>query len=77
MLATAGHVEIAVYDVAGRVVARPFAGRLDPGEHHVPWNFRNVAGREIAPGAYRVRVTTIEDATGRTSARFVTIIVRR
>ena len=37
-LSSPGMVEVNVYDVAGRLVARPFTGRLSVGHHDMQWN---------------------------------------
>jgi hypothetical protein len=50
-------VEIAVFDVRGRLVRRLLEGERGPGEHHVLWNGRDEAGREAAGGVYICRMT--------------------
>ena len=37
-LPTAGRVVVEVYDLSGRLVARPIATSFEPGHHEVPWN---------------------------------------
>jgi hypothetical protein len=56
-LAHAGNVLVSVYDVAGRLVARPLAGRQGPGTQRVSWNGRTGEGRRVSSGVYFIRVT--------------------
>jgi hypothetical protein len=51
-----GHVRISVYDVAGRLVARPLDGPRDRGEHEVPWDGLNRRGEPVAAGVYFCRL---------------------
>jgi hypothetical protein len=53
----AGHVRLAVYDVAGRLVAEPAAGWQEPGDQQAIWNGDAGDGRRVAPGVYLLRVT--------------------
>lgn len=60
-MARLGKVAVEVFDVLGRRVARPFAGRLAAGTHRLPFD-----GSTLAPGTYLFRVTTDDEtATGR------------
>lgn len=52
-LAEAGHVEVAIFDVSGRLVARLVDGIRAAGEQSVTWN----AG-DLASGVYFCRLTT-------------------
>jgi len=54
----AGHVQLAVYDLAGRLVARLFEGWLGSGHHEEAWNGRDISGRSVAGGQYLVRLKT-------------------
>jgi aminopeptidase N len=45
-------VEMNVYDVRGREVARLIDKRMDAGRHSVMWTGRDRAGRAVAPGVY-------------------------
>jgi zinc metalloprotease ZmpB len=47
-------IELAIHDVAGRVVARPFAGRMAAGRTRLEW--RHAAAR---PGLYFARLRTL------------------
>ena len=49
----AGHALLRVYDVSGRVVARPHAGTLPEGRTTVPWTRGG-----LKPGLYLARLTT-------------------
>jgi hypothetical protein len=48
-------VEVAVFDVLGRRVARPVSGRMAAGTHSIAWP-RGEAG--VAPGVYVIRLAT-------------------
>ena len=56
-----GHVEIAVFDLAGRRIATLHQGELGIGEHHVTWNGRTDTGAPAPSGQYRYVLKT---ATG-------------
>jgi predicted outer membrane repeat protein len=46
-------VDLAVYDVSGRLVCKLKDGGLEePGRHTAYWNGRNAKGRHVAPGVY-------------------------
>ncbi len=49
------HVQVEVFDIAGRRVATLFQGAQDAGDHHVEWNGR-VRGGDAPIGVYFVRV---------------------
>lgn len=49
-------LELSVYDVRGRVVARLNRGPAVPGIHDVIWNGADVNGRRTAPGLYFLRL---------------------
>jgi flagellar hook assembly protein FlgD len=51
-------VDLAVHDVAGRLVARLCAGDLPAGEHRFRWRGRDDAGRAVASGTYYLRLRT-------------------
>ena len=53
----AAHVEIAVFDVAGRRVARLVSGMVGAGDHAVAWARRDDAGHRVGPGIYLARLT--------------------
>jgi flagellar hook assembly protein FlgD len=52
------HVELAVFDIAGREVARLASGRYAPGEHSVLWVGTDRVGRTLPSGAYIYRLET-------------------
>ena len=51
-LARPGKVELSVYDVAGRKVARVLEGELPAGAHRAAWDGRDDAGRTVPGGVY-------------------------
>jgi hypothetical protein len=53
-LPTAGRIELAVYDVSGRIVETLLDGNVEAGEHSVSWT----PGISIANGVYFVRLST-------------------
>jgi hypothetical protein len=55
-LARPGRVSVAVYDVSGRRVATLAEGEHDAGSFSVSWDGRDDSGREVAAGAYFVRM---------------------
>jgi hypothetical protein len=64
-LPAAGPVDLAVYDLAGRLVRRLARGEHAAGEHFVTWNGADEGGRRVAAGVYFYRLT----ATGRTATK--------
>jgi len=58
-----GNVDLAVYDVAGRLVRTLITGESHgPGTYGLPWDGRNDRGEEVAGGVYFARVQTANDA---------------
>lgn len=57
-LARAEPVELSIFDLAGRRVARLVEGRMDEGRHSVRWNGRDATGRTLPAGVYQYRLTT-------------------
>lgn len=55
-LPQAGAVELSVYDVRGRQVARLLSGVQPAGRVEVAWDGRDGRGRKIASGVYLVQV---------------------
>ncbi len=51
-------VELAVYDLRGRLVRRLQEGFLPGGEHHVRWDGRDGHGRELPSGVYSCKLAT-------------------
>jgi hypothetical protein len=66
----AGHVEIAIYDAAGRRVATLCSGRSAPGTHRIVWAGLDDRGNGVASGTYFVRMS----AAGYTATRKVTLL---
>ncbi|HPF70646.1 MAG TPA: FlgD immunoglobulin-like domain containing protein, partial [Candidatus Krumholzibacteria bacterium] len=64
-LEKAGRVELAVYDVAGRLVATLQQGSLDAGDHHVVWNGRTATGAAAPAGVYAYVLRTAEGSVSR------------
>ncbi len=65
-LAVPGDVEIAVYDVAGRLVDVLQQGFLAAGDHDVIWDGRTAAGTPAATGLYHYVMRTAEGLSART-----------
>jgi hypothetical protein len=55
-LTTAGHADLRVYDVSGRLVKTLVSETLDPGSHRVSWDGRDAHGRTLAAGLYLARL---------------------
>lgn len=51
------HVELRVYDLAGRLVCTVLERDLGPGRHQVVWEGRTETGRRVAHGIYMLRLT--------------------
>jgi hypothetical protein len=80
-LATHGHwitygiarsdlVTVSLFDVMGRLVARPVDRRQSAGEYEVAWDGRTRSGRRAASGVYFVRLAT----PGFTASRRLTLV---
>ncbi|MBC8424297.1 hypothetical protein H8E07_09260 [bacterium] len=54
----AGHVDVSVFDLAGRQVATLHRGELPAGAHHVVWNGMTDRGAPAAAGQYRYVLAT-------------------
>jgi flagellar hook assembly protein FlgD len=50
------NVQLAMYDLTGRVVARLVQGRVPAGSHTVLWDGIDLAGRRVPPGIYQYRL---------------------
>jgi hypothetical protein len=55
-----GRIRLDVFDVAGRRVATPVDAVLPAGAHSVPWDGRDVTGRQASSGVYFLRLSTPE-----------------
>jgi hypothetical protein len=65
-LALRGAVLFEVFDLGGRMVARPFEGSLDPGRHTLFWDLgATAAGKRVPPGVYFLRIRSGRDEIGR------------
>jgi hypothetical protein len=52
------HVELAIYDLAGRLVKTLFSGVLPAGAHGEQWNGTDDSGRSVASGTYFASLRT-------------------
>ena len=57
-LARSQRVELSLFDLAGRRIARLADGVMDAGEHDVRWNRTDAQGHKVAAGIYRARLRT-------------------
>ncbi|HEX7878055.1 MAG TPA: LamG-like jellyroll fold domain-containing protein, partial [Candidatus Eisenbacteria bacterium] len=57
-LPVAGPVDLAVYDLSGRLIRRVFAGSVAAGPSTFLWDGRDEAGRETGGGIYFVRLVS-------------------
>jgi len=64
------HVRVAVYDVAGRLVASLVDGARDAGVHEVSWDGTAVGGESVAAGVYFVRMS-LERSSARAKIVFI------
>src|SRR5262245_15182037 len=53
----AGWARLAIYDVSGRRLATVLDREIEAGVRRVPWSGRDDAGRAVASGVYRYRLT--------------------
>jgi subtilisin-like proprotein convertase family protein len=65
-----GHVDLGVFDVAGRRVATLVGRVVSAGRHEVVWNARDDRGRAAASGMYFYRLTT----DGKTLTKRLTVV---
>jgi len=68
-LPRAGHAEVRVYGVDGRVVRVLCSGAYDAGAHEVVWDGADSNGKRAAPGVYWVRAHSEVEATTRRIVR--------
>jgi hypothetical protein len=71
-LARDADVKLEVFDVQGRLVATPLAGRQPAGAVRASWNLRDAAGRDVLPGLYFARLETL----GHVQYARVTVLTR-
>ena len=60
-LTGAASVEVAVWDLSGRLVRQVYAGRDDVGTYERMWDGRDELGRLVPPGLYLYRVSVEAD----------------
>jgi len=53
-----GHVELRIFDVAGRMILALVDGEMGAATHAVAWNGRDRSGRSVASGVYYYRLVT-------------------
>ncbi|MFH1680417.1 MAG: M14 family zinc carboxypeptidase [Candidatus Eisenbacteria bacterium] len=56
-LSQRGPVDLAIYDIAGRVIRVLASGARDAGNHTVVWDGTNSEGRDVASGIYLYRMS--------------------
>jgi len=54
------HVELAIYDLKGRLVRTLVSGELEPGLHSITWDGTNNRGVAVSTGVYFYRLLTPE-----------------
>jgi hypothetical protein len=64
-------VDLAIYDVRGRLVRRFAAATLLPGRHHVTWGGRDNNGQRAADGVYFLAVSVDGQLVGRTKLTLI------
>jgi flagellar hook assembly protein FlgD len=69
-LPAAGDVDLAVFDLSGRLVRTLHDGRLDAGTHRIEWDGRDAGGHAAAGGIYFVR---LKSAAGEAGTRVVKV----
>jgi hypothetical protein len=69
-LPAAGHVELRVFDVQGRLVRTLIDGQRPAGDNEVRWDGRDHDGRQLASGTYFGRLL----AAGRTSVKPLVLV---
>jgi hypothetical protein len=58
-------IELAVFDVQGRLVRVLASGPQEPGAHRVTWDGRDASGRELGSGVYFYRLKGAEGSQAR------------
>ena len=59
-IAQAGRVEVAIYDVNGRLVKTLVDGKIEAGLHSVVWDGTNNLGAKVGSGVYWSKMRTEE-----------------
>jgi hypothetical protein len=63
--ASAAHVELAIYDLRGRLVRTLLDDAVAPGRHDLVWDGRSADGRAVAAGTYLCRMQSRGQAWAR------------
>lgn len=64
-LERSGHVDVSVFDLAGRMIATLHRGDLAEGTHHVTWDGMTDSGTPAAAGQYRYLLKTPSGSVAR------------
>ena len=73
-LVDATHVELAVFDLAGRAVGVIYDGLATSGRFAVEWDGRTPSGGLVPPGSYLVRLTAAIDRGPQHRQRLVSVV---
>jgi Regulator of chromosome condensation (RCC1) repeat/FlgD Ig-like domain len=57
-IAEAGHIDLSIYDVSGRLVKTLVDSHMDAGEKKAEWNGTDSSGKRVASGTYFLRLET-------------------
>jgi len=68
-LATAGVVDLTVFDLAGRPVRHLVSSWMPAGSHSVPWDGTDASGRRVSPGVYLTRLRANGESVARSIVR--------
>jgi hypothetical protein len=68
-LARDGRVELSIYDLSGRMVARLHDGRREAGSHAVAWDGKDEMGRSLGAGTYFIRLSSRSETLERKLVR--------
>ena len=66
-------VEVAVWDLAGRLVRQIYVGRDHSGQYIQPWDDRDSSGRRVPPGLYVCRVEVDRERGRDSGTRLVAV----
>jgi Zn-dependent metalloprotease len=69
-LPSKGNVELAVYDVAGRLVRMLASGAREAGRYAVQWDGKDTGGKRVSAGVYFYRL----NSQGQTATRKMTVL---
>jgi hypothetical protein len=62
-LPVAGHAELKLFDVQGRVVRTLIDGHRAAGQNEVRWDGRDQSGRQVASGTYYARLVAADQSS--------------